>query len=86
MKLSEILAVVEIASRYPVVGIRQDTHYILVDIGFINDLGHASPIVPFIVSTQQLTDPIDGPAYLRILTQEACEKLERFIAQVAVHS
>jgi hypothetical protein len=86
MHLSAIAAIVESATRYPLVGIRQDTHYILVDIGFIAPNGHASPIVPFIVSLTQLTDATDGPEYLRILTREACDKLERFLPQVQVHA
>lgn len=85
MKFSEIAAAVESVTIYPLIGMRQDRDYILVDIGFVNEMGHASPVCPFIVSTRHLTDAVDGPEYLRILTKEACEKLARFIPQVAVH-
>lgn len=86
MHLSKIAAIIEAASVYPLIGIRRHMHYIIVDIGRIDDMGHPSPIIPFIVADAQLADAADGVKYLRILTSEACEKLNNFLPQVAVHT
>jgi hypothetical protein len=85
MKISEMAAIVEAESAYPLVSIRRDNHYFLVDIGFVNDMGHASPIVPFVMHDSQLEDAFHGPDLVRILTREAGEKLRRFLPQVSVH-
>lgn len=85
MKLSDIVLIIEAVSVYPLVGIRQDDRYIMVDIGFVSDLGHAGPTVPFVMHQLQLQDAVNGPEYVKILTQEACEKLRKFLPQVAVH-
>lgn len=85
MLISEMAALVEKVSPYPLVGIRQDNSYFLVDIGFVNELGHASPIIPIVMHALQLEHPTDGPELVKILTLEAAEKLRRFLPQVAVH-
>lgn len=84
MQLSEIAAIIESSTRYAIIGIRQDRSYVLADLGVIDSTGYASPTFSFVVHQDQLVD--HGPEYLRILTAETCEKLDRAIAACAKHA
>ena len=75
MKLSEIAALVEEVSPYPLVGVRCDGVYIMVDIGAPNTAGHVGPTVPFVMAVGQA-----DPEYVRILVAETAEKLRRVVA------
>lgn len=85
MLLSEIASIIEQTARYPLVGIRQDQMYVLADLGHVNAGGYASPTMPFVVHQMQLADPAAGAAYLRILANETCEKLDRAVEACAAH-